>query len=69
MDFMLASAILIFVAISMCFLALIKKQNQKAARYERKNIKGAARGHLGMFCPKSTVEKNRKILLRANTKF
>lgn len=69
MDFMLGSAILIFVAISFCFLALIKKQNQKATRYERKNIKGAARGHLGMFCPQTIVEKNRKMLLRANTKF
>lgn len=69
MDFLLISAILIFVAISICFLVLIKKQNQKAARYERRNIKGAARGHLGMFCPKSIVEKNRKALLRANTKF
>lgn len=69
MDLMLMSAILFFVAISLCFLYLIKKQNQRAARYERKNIKGAARGHLGMFCPKSTVEKNRKILLRTNTKF
>lgn len=69
MDFMLTSAILFFVAISMCFLVLIKKQNQRTARYERKNIKGAARGHLGMFCPKSVVEKNRKLLLRANTKF
>lgn len=69
MDFLLIFAILIFVAISICFLVLIKKQNQKAARYERRNIKGAARGHLGMFCPKSIVEKNRKALLRANTKF
>ena len=69
MDFLLTFAILIFVAISICFLKLIKKQNEKAARYERRNIKGAARGHLGMFCPKSTIEKNRRMLLRANTKF
>lgn len=69
MDFLLTTAILVFVAISFCFLHLIKRQNRKAATYERRNIRGAARGHLGMFCPKSTVEKKRKALLRANTKF
>lgn len=69
MEFLSISAIFVFVAISLCFLFLINKQNQKAARYERRNIKGAARGHLGMFCPKSTVDKNRKALLRANMKF
>lgn len=69
MDFMLVSAILIFVAISMCLLILIRKQKQRMARYEKRNIKGAARGHLGMFCSKSTVERNRKALLRTNARF
>lgn len=68
MSFLSISIVLLFVAISLSFL-LVDKHMQTPVRYETWNIKGTARGHLGMFCPKCVVESIRELLDQTNTKF
>lgn len=69
MNFLLVMIAIVFAFVSVRLFALINRQKKIVGTYETRHIKGAARGHLGMFCSKTTVDRNRKKLYRANSKF
>lgn len=60
----------IFVAISCYFLILLNKVERfSQPKYDSRFTKGAVRGSLGRFTPKSTVEDKRIRLCKKNSKF
>ena len=67
MNMLFLLAVVLFLAISACFLFLSANSNK--SRYITKNIKGASRGHLNMICPPSTVDRKRSTLNRSHSKF
>ncbi len=69
MTILFVLVIIAFAFVSWRLFKLIDRQKELVGQYETSHIKGAARGHLGMFCTKTYIDKSRKKLGRANSKF
>ena len=61
--------VVFFSVVSLGLFLYLQMQIPRSSKYELKFIKGAVRGSMGRFTSMSSLERKRKNLCRANSKF